>query len=153
MAYRLPRQAWFSARGWMTSPRATPVVGAGFAAMLSRRTSGISNDCAGRWWELSMAIDEMKPTWDADRLRRDRLERLQSEMQRLDVGALYITGINARYVLNEKVPSVATFVPCEGGITAFIRPRDAYAKKAAARLAEPLWAGDDAWEIEGSERT
>ena len=54
-----------------------------------------------------MAI-EIKKTWDEDRMRRDRLERLQTEMQKLDVGALYITGINSRYVLNAKVPSVAS---------------------------------------------
>jgi len=96
---------------------------------------------------------EIQKTWDEDRLRHDRLERLQEEMQKLDVGALYITGINSRYVLNEKVPSVATFIPAEGEITAFIRTRDSYAKKSAAKLAEPLWAGDDAWELEGNERT
>jgi Xaa-Pro aminopeptidase len=96
---------------------------------------------------------EIKKTWDEDRMRRDRLERLQSEMQRQDVGALYITGINSRYVLNAKVPSVATFIPSEGDLTAFIRPRDSYANKSAAKLAEPLWAGDDSWELEGSERT
>ena len=64
-------------------------------------------------------------TWDAQRLKQDRLRRLQEGMKRRDIGALYLTeGTNIRYVLNQQVPGAELFVPADGQALGLIRSRD-----------------------------
>lgn len=71
-----------------------------------------------------MPID-VSGKWDNQRLKRARLERLQTEMRARGVGALYLyDGINVRYVLNTYVPGGAAFVPAEGEAIGLVRPRD-----------------------------
>jgi len=66
------------------------------------------------------------PTWDAQRLKQERIARLQAEMRRLGVGALYISdGVSLQYVLNTKIPGAKLFVPAQGEPVALVRPRDA----------------------------
>jgi len=64
-------------------------------------------------------------TWDHDRLKHDRLLRLQAEMQRQDIGALYLTeSFTVRYLIDVRVPFGQVFVPAEGDLVAFVRQRD-----------------------------
>src|SRR6059058_1708794 len=72
-----------------------------------------------------MSATTIRPTWDNQRIKRDRIALLQAEMKRQGVGALYLNdGIGQRYVLNVKVPGTKVFVPVEGEPIAFVRPRD-----------------------------
>ncbi len=68
---------------------------------------------------------ELPKTWDDQRLKSQRLERLQAEMRRQDIGAMYLyDGINVRYVLGTYVPGGAVFVPGQGEAIGLVRPRD-----------------------------
>ncbi len=94
-------------------------------------------------------------TWDEKRLQRERLEKLQSEMKRRDIAALYLDDtINIRYVLNLRVPGGAVFIPPQGEAIAFVRPRDmGYVSLRYGNLRPPLFeyhAGSDEEEEEGS---
>src|SRR5439155_22335977 len=72
-----------------------------------------------------MALEHIATTWDHERLKRDRLALLQAEMQRQDIGALYLSdGPHVRYLLDLKVPGCRIFVPPEGDVVAMARPRD-----------------------------
>jgi Xaa-Pro aminopeptidase len=69
--------------------------------------------------------DKIAGTWDVDRLRRDRLERVQTMMRQSGVGALYLSDpANFQYLTNVRVRSSKMFVPAEGEAIAFVRPRD-----------------------------
>ena len=60
-----------------------------------------------------------------DPIKRERLVRLQEEMKRQGVGALYLgDGVNVHYALNLTVPGGKVFVPVEGEPLAFARSRD-----------------------------
>src|SRR5579871_4575710 len=78
--------------------------------------------------------------WDHERLKRDRLAQLQAEMQRMNIGGLYLTeGHHTRYLLDAQVPVGKVFVPVEGEVDAFVRGRDiGYIRKqhGAAREAD-----------------
>ena len=78
--------------------------------------------------------------WDHERLKRDRLAQLQAEMQRRDIGGLYLTeGPHTRWLLDAQVPVGKVFVPVEGEIDAFVRGRDiGYIQKqhGAAQMAD-----------------
>ena len=90
---------------------------------------------------------ELKQTWDDDRLRRERLALVQAQMKRLGIAAMYI-GENAsvRYLLNLKIPSSSAFVPLEGEVIAFMRPRDeGYVKLHYANVRPPLYDSASAW--------
>jgi Xaa-Pro aminopeptidase len=90
---------------------------------------------------------EFKQTWDDERLKRDRLARVQEQMRKRGIGALYLcdNSVTVRYVLNQKVPGGEIFVPAEGEPLAFIRSRDAgYVKKHHANVREPLYRRDAA---------
>jgi len=64
-------------------------------------------------------------SWDNQRIKQDRIALLQAEMKRQGVGALYLgNGMSARYALNLKVPGGNLFIPAEGELIAFVRPRD-----------------------------
>src|SRR5437899_1664792 len=64
-------------------------------------------------------------TWDDARMKRDRLQLLQTEMRERGIGALYLNdSVHQRYVLNVKMPGGGVFVPPRGGAIAFVRPRD-----------------------------
>ena len=66
------------------------------------------------------------PAWDEQRLKRERLHRLQGEMRRLGIGAVYLSdGVNIRYVMNQRIPGGKAFVLAEGEPIAFVRARDA----------------------------
>lgn len=68
---------------------------------------------------------EIVKAWDEQRLRRDRLERLQSQMKKLRIGALYLSdAANLQYVVNVKMRASKVFVPVEGEPLAIVRPRD-----------------------------
>ena len=72
-----------------------------------------------------MARERVAVKWDHERLKRDRLAMLQAEMQRQDIGALYLTeGNHVRYLLDAQVPVGKVFVPIEGELQAFVRGRD-----------------------------
>ncbi len=72
-----------------------------------------------------MALARIAVKWDHERLKRDRLAMLQAEMQRRDIGALYLTeGNHTRYLLDAQVPVGKVFVPVEGELEAFVRGRD-----------------------------
>ena len=93
-----------------------------------------------------MTLD-LEQTWDDERLRRERLALVQAQMRRLGVGAMYI-GENAsvRYLLNLKIPSASAFVPVEGKVIAFMRPRDeGYVKLHYANVRPPLYDPASAW--------
>jgi Xaa-Pro aminopeptidase len=67
----------------------------------------------------------IEKTWDDDRLRVERLVKLQAAMRERDVGALLLKDwVNALYAINTKIPSGQTFVPAEGKPIAFTRPMD-----------------------------
>jgi Xaa-Pro dipeptidase len=66
------------------------------------------------------------PAWDERRLKAERLERLQEEMRRLGIGAIYLSdGANIRYVMNQRIPGGKAFVLAAGEPIAFVRARDA----------------------------
>src|SRR5713226_7429197 len=72
-----------------------------------------------------MAPERVAVKWDHERLKRDRLAMLQAEMQRQDIGALYLSeGHHVRYLLDAQVPVGKVFVPIEGELQAFVRGRD-----------------------------
>jgi Xaa-Pro aminopeptidase len=65
------------------------------------------------------------PTWDNRRIKQQRIEMLQAQLRRQGIGALYVSDrINRRYVMNLAVPGTHVFVPVEGPVIAFVRPRD-----------------------------
>src|SRR5581483_619771 len=82
----------------------------------------------------------MNKTWDDARLRKERISRLQEEMGRRNLGALWIRGVaDLWYVLGTRIPSGTMFVPREGEAIAFVRPRDAgYVRKHFSTIRPPL---------------
>ncbi|HEY3117532.1 MAG TPA: Xaa-Pro peptidase family protein [Chloroflexota bacterium] len=65
------------------------------------------------------------PTWDDKKLAQDRQAGLQAELRERGIGAMYLSDtMNLRYVLNLKVPGGGVFIPAEGEVIAFIKPRD-----------------------------
>jgi len=67
----------------------------------------------------------IEKTWDEERLRVERLARLQTTMQAMHVGALILTDWeNGRYAINTRIPSSFTVVPAQGRCIAFVRPMD-----------------------------
>lgn len=89
---------------------------------------------------------QMKDATDTQRLKRDRLRQVQAEMKHRGVGALYLTdGVNVRYVLDMKIPGGEVFVPAEGEVLAFVRPRDTgYVKLKHSNIREPMYRRDAA---------
>jgi Xaa-Pro aminopeptidase len=94
---------------------------------------------------------EIAQTWDDRRLKRDRLARVQAEMRKRGVGALYVSdNPTIRYLLAVKVPSARAFVPAEGDVVAFIRPRDAgYVRMVHPLIQDPLYDSSSNWGPEG----
>lgn len=90
---------------------------------------------------------EVDGSWDNQRLKRDRLVRLQGEMRARGVGALYLyDGINVRYVLNTYVPGGAAFVPAEGEAIGLIRPRDiGYVKLQHPNVMQTFYTSAETW--------
>lgn len=95
---------------------------------------------------------KVKKTWDDQRLKRERLEHVQQEMKRQGVGSLYVTdNATLRYLLGVKVPSARAFVPAQGEVLAFIRPRDmGYVRPHHANMQQPLYDSASAWGPEGA---
>lgn len=66
------------------------------------------------------------PTWDNERLKRERRENLQEEMARRGIGAALLSdGLNVSYILGFHIPGGQVFVPPQGDAIAMVRPRDA----------------------------
>ena len=82
----------------------------------------------------------LEKKWDPQRLKRDRIERVQDEMKRQGLGALWVSGsVEPFYILGTKVPSCQMFIPQDGEVIAFIRPRDqGYVKRHHSAVREPL---------------
>ena len=82
----------------------------------------------------------IEKTWDQERLRRDRLQRVQEEMRRQGLGAMWVSGgVEPFYILGTKVPSCPMFIPQSGEVIAFIRPRDeGYVRRHHANIRPPL---------------
>jgi Xaa-Pro aminopeptidase len=97
---------------------------------------------------------EVKQTWDDQRLKRERLASLQTQMKQLGIGAMYLhDGVNVRYVLNVPVPGGAVFVPAEGDAIAIIRPRDVgYVKLKHPTVIEGKYTPADTWAKESTGR-
>jgi Xaa-Pro aminopeptidase len=65
------------------------------------------------------------PEIDMDKLRKERVARLQAEMKKLGLGGMYFTERpNVLYTVNLKVPGGSVFVPLEGDPILYVRPRD-----------------------------
>lgn len=95
---------------------------------------------------------EIVRTWDDARLKHERLARIQEQMSRRGIGAMYLhEGINARYVLNTMVPGGSVFVPIEGDATALVRPRDmGYVSLAHEDVRLTAYTSAETWDV-GSE--
>lgn len=85
-------------------------------------------------------------TWDDQRLKRERIERLQAEMARLGLGGLYISdAVSLQYVLNTKIPGAKLFVPARGEPVAIVRPRDeGYVALLHGKMIRPFY--NNTWE-------
>jgi len=96
---------------------------------------------------------EIAKIWDDHRLKRDRLARVQAEMRKRNVGSLYVSdNATIRYLLAVKVPSARAFVPAEGEVIAFIRPRDAgYVRMVHSLIQDPLYDSASNWGPEAAE--
>jgi Xaa-Pro aminopeptidase len=67
----------------------------------------------------------MLPEVDFQRMQRDRLKRVQDEMARQNIGALFLSdGPDVRYLTNVKVPGGSVFVPRAGEAILYVRSRD-----------------------------
>jgi Xaa-Pro aminopeptidase len=79
-------------------------------------------------------------TWDEQRLKQDRLHRVQEEMRKSGLGALWVNGgVEPFYILGTKIPSCQMFVPQDGEVIAFVRPRDeGYVRKHHSNVRAPL---------------
>lgn len=92
-----------------------------------------------------MLIQEtvIEKTWDDDRLRVDRLAKLQAAMREQGVGGLLLKDwVNALYAINTKIPQGQTFVPAEGRPIAFTRPMDdGYVTMAGVETRPPIYLG------------
>ena len=72
-----------------------------------------------------MEYQRITVDWDHERLKRERLAKLQAQMQERDIGGMYLTeGCHTRYLLDAQVPVGKVFVPVEGELDAFVRGRD-----------------------------
>jgi len=91
-----------------------------------------------------------EPSWDTERLKRQRRENLQREMARRGIGAALLTdGLNVRYLLDIYIPGGQVFVPREGEAIALVRPRDVgYVKLRHATVQETYHHRADSWRPE-----
>jgi Xaa-Pro aminopeptidase len=103
-------------------------------------------------WDQKEQRHMSERSWDEARLKRDRLARIQDQMREHDVGALYLNdGANVRYVMTTKVPGCQLFVPVDGEVVAFVRPRDTgYVVKKHAQVREPIYDAGSAWGAEAA---
>lgn len=92
-----------------------------------------------------MMNTEPRQTWDDQRLAQDRQARLQTEMRARGIGAMYLSDpMNMRYVLNLKVPGGGVFIPAEGEIIGFIKPRDmGYVRLRYTNIQPPFYTSAD----------
>lgn len=90
------------------------------------------------------------PTWDRERLKRERRENLQQEMTRRGIGAALLSdGLNVAYVLDVAVPGGQVFVPREGEAIALVRSRDMrYVQLRHASVQRTYYHRTDAWRPE-----
>jgi Xaa-Pro aminopeptidase len=62
---------------------------------------------------------------DMEKLRKERVFRLQAEMKKRDLGGLYLTEKpSLLYTVNLKVPGGSVFLPQKGEPILYVRPRD-----------------------------
>ncbi|MBM2812748.1 MAG: peptidase [Chloroflexi bacterium] len=98
-------------------------------------------------------ISAPKVTWDNKRIKQDRIALLQAEMKREGVGALYLgSGVSARYALNLKVPGCNLFIPAQGEVIAFARPRDeGLVASQHDNMRPPLTKGEPGTKVRGGD--
>lgn len=86
----------------------------------------------------------MEKTWDDQRLKRERLARLQASMREHKVGALYLMdGVSVRYALNLRIPSAHVLVPADGEPIAFVRSLDeGYVRLAHSSVRRHIYRAD-----------
>src|SRR4051812_32823013 len=76
--------------------------------------------------DMLASSNSIAGNWDSKRLKRERRENLQAEMQRRGIGAALLSvGLNVDYLLGFHIPGGQVFVPREGEAIAMVRPRDA----------------------------
>ena len=90
---------------------------------------------------------EIQKTWDDDRLKRERLDRVLEQMRVHGLGSMYLSNTtNIRYLLNVKIPSAQAFVAADGEVVAFVRPRDeGYVKLQFENVQRPIYDNASAW--------
>lgn len=95
---------------------------------------------------------EITKTWDDVRLKQERLERVQAQMREHGIGAMYLNEkVTIRYLLNTKIPTAMAFVPPEGEVIAFVRPRDhGYVQSVHQNVREPVYDHASTWGPEGA---
>jgi Xaa-Pro aminopeptidase len=73
-------------------------------------------------------------------------------MKKRNVGALFLgSGVTLRYVLNLKVPGAQVFVPAQGDILVFVRPRDeGYVARAGLEMRKALSRGGSDADIDAT---
>jgi Xaa-Pro aminopeptidase len=96
----------------------------------------------------------IEKTWDDDRLRVERLAKLQAAMREHGVGALLLKDwVNALYAINTRIPSGQTFVPAEGRPIAFTRPMDdGYVSAIGVETRPTIYLGNPSQDRDGQNR-
>jgi Xaa-Pro aminopeptidase len=96
----------------------------------------------------------IEKTWDDDRLRVERLAKLQVAMREQGVGAVLLKDwVNALYAINTKIPSGQTFVPTEGKPIAFTRPMDdGYVSMVGVETRPTIYLGNPSQDRDGQTR-
>lgn len=88
-----------------------------------------------------------------ERMRKDRLQRVQREIANLGLGGIYVTeGSDVRYVTGVRAPGVTAFVPREGEPILYVRERDkGYVEREYRNIRAASRSGHDSG-TEGTEK-
>src|SRR5581483_11556341 len=101
--------------------------------------------------ETAMAI--ATESWNVARLRKERIDRLQQEMHRQSIGAMYLSDVNLQYAVCLKIPGAAVFVPAAGEAIVLVRPRDeGWVRRQGVKVARVLYDRGSTWEPEGKRK-
>src|SRR5438093_2111213 len=96
----------------------------------------------------------IEKTWDDNRIRTERLAKLQAAMREAGVGALLLKDwVNALYAINTRIPSGQTFVPAEGKPIAFVRPMDdGYVSAVGVETRPTIYLGNPSQDRDGQNK-
>ncbi|MBM2811906.1 MAG: peptidase [Chloroflexi bacterium] len=96
----------------------------------------------------------IEKTWDSERLRVQRLEKLREAMKQKGVGSLLLKDwVNALYAINTRIPSGQTFVPPEGRCISFTRPMDdGYVSAAGVETRPTIYLGNPSSDTDGNNK-